>query len=69
MEQKKLKTREEVLNEFVTKGISVRSWAINNGFSPSIVRHVLSGKLMGRIGKSHNVAVKLGLKNGELHRG
>ena len=69
MKQKKLKTREEVLDDFTTKGISIRSWAIKNGFSPSIVRHVLSGKLKGRIGKSHNVAVKLGLKAGKLFRG
>lgn len=66
MEQKKLKTREEVLDEFASKGISIRSWAIGNGVSPAIAHSLLKGKLTGRIGASHKAAVKLGLKHGVL---
>lgn len=66
MEQKLLKTREEVLADFATKGISVRSWAIANGITPSVVHGVLNGRLTGRIGEAHKAAVKLGLKHGEV---
>lgn len=66
MEPKKLKTREEVLQEFSNKGMSVRSWAIANGLPPSVVHSLLKGRTTGRIGESHKAAVKLGLKNGEI---
>lgn len=66
MEQKPLKTREEVLADFTAKGISIHKWAIDNGLLPSIVYGVLNGRLTGRIGESHKAAVKLGLKQGEI---
>lgn len=66
MGQKPLRTREDVLAEFARKGISIRSWAIANGVSPSVTHAVLKGKLAGRIGESHKVAVLLGLKQGEI---
>jgi len=66
MEQKPLKTRDDVLSEFAAKGISVRSWAIANGIAPGVVRGVLNGRLTGRIGEAHKAAVKLGLKHGEI---
>jgi gp16 family phage-associated protein len=62
----KLKTRHEVLLDFSRKGISIRSWAIANGLTPSVVHAVLKGRLSGRIGESHKAAVKLGLKHGEI---
>ena len=66
MEQKKLKTREEVLADFARKGISVRGWAKKHGLTPAIVRGILSGRLTGRIGESHKAAVLLGIKEGEI---
>lgn len=66
MKQKRLRTREEVLEDFSNKGISIRSWSLENGISPAVVHAVLKGKLTGRIGESHKAAVKLGLKNGEI---
>lgn len=66
MKQKQLKTREEVLADLANKGISIRSWALENGVSPSVVHAVLKGKLAGRIGESHKAAVKLGIKSGEI---
>lgn len=68
MKQNKLRTIEEVLADFANKGISIRSWALENGLSPSVVHSVLKGRLIGRIGKSHKVAVMLGLKNGEIRK-
>lgn len=66
MEEKPLKTREEVLADFANKGISIRGWAIANGLVPSVVHSLLKGRLTGRIGESHKAAVKLGLKHGEI---
>ena len=42
MEPKKLRTREEVIEDFANKGQSVRGWAIANGLAPAIVRGVLT---------------------------
>ncbi|MCA8060690.1 helix-turn-helix domain-containing protein [Burkholderia cepacia] len=64
--EKPLKTREQVTDEFARKGISVRSWAIANGVNPSVVHALLKGRLSGRIGGSHKAAVLLGIKHGEI---
>lgn len=53
----------ETLNRL---GLSVRGWALKNGFSPQLVRDVINGKRSCRFGKSHNAAVKLGIKDGEI---
>ena len=66
MEQKPLKTREQVIAEFNRRGQSVRSWALSNGLNPAVVSGVLAGRYAGRIGESHRAAVKLGLKDGEI---
>lgn len=66
MEQKQFKTREQVLDDFARKGVSIRRWALANGLQPSAVRGVLKGRLTGRIGEAHKAAVKLGLKDGEI---
>ncbi len=66
MEQKRLRTPEEVLRDFANKGISIRSWAIAHDVSPAIVHGLLKGARKGRIGASHKAAVLLGLKNGEI---
>lgn len=66
MEQKPLRTKEQILAEFANKGISVRGWALANGLTPSVVHSLLKGRLTGRIGESHRAAVKLGLKHGEI---
>ena len=69
MKAQKLRTREEVLEDFARKGISIRGWAKSKGVSHGCVRGVLTGRLSGRIGKSHNVAVLLGIKDGEIVEG
>lgn len=66
MEQKRLKTRDEVLSDFARKGQSIRGWAIANGIAPAIANGVLKGRFIGRIGEAHKAAVKLGLKDGEI---
>jgi len=69
MEQKPLKTRQQVLEDFARRGQSIRGWAKANSVDPSVAHGVLSGKLTGRIGESHKAAVKLGLKHGEIVEG
>lgn len=61
-----LRTSEDVRKEFNRKGISIASWASANGFETNLVFEVLSGRKKGIRGQSHKIAVKLGLKQGEI---
>lgn len=66
MGQNKLRTREEVKNDFLRKGVSIRGWAKHHGINHAVVSSVLNGRLSGRIGESHKAAVLLGIKDGEI---
>ncbi|MDB5931636.1 MAG: hypothetical protein JWR60_3343 [Polaromonas sp.] len=66
MNEAPLKTKEEVLEDFARKGVSLRSWAITHNLSPAVVAGVLKGRIAGRIGEGHKAAVLLGLKDGEI---
>lgn len=48
--------------EFKRAGISISDWARSQGFEPSLVYTILSGRNRGTRGKSHEIAIKLGLK-------
>lgn len=61
-----LRTSKDVRDEFNRKGVSVASWARANGFETNLVFEVLSGRKKGVRGQSHKIAVKLGLKAGEI---
>jgi gp16 family phage-associated protein len=63
-----IKSREQVRKEFKRKGVSIREWATANDFSPTLVYNILSSKsrLSCDYGKSHQIAVRLGLKHGEI---
>lgn len=69
MEQKQLRTREQVVADFERKGISVSSWARKNNIPRSIVYGVLNGTRKARIGLGHKAAVLLGIKDGEIVEG
>jgi gp16 family phage-associated protein len=58
--------REKVRHEFRSSGKSLRSWASENGFNPKIVQAVLNGNRRALRGQSHDIAVALGLKDGEI---
>lgn len=62
------KTIEQVKADFLRKGISVRAWAISNGFNPALVYEILAegSKRPCVRGQSHKIAVRLGLKSGEI---
>ena len=66
MHAKKIMTREQVREDFERKGISVRGWAIENGFNPLTVYQILNGKRQCRIGVGHKIGVTLGIKDGEI---
>jgi len=57
------KTACEIKQEFRRQGITVVGWAEEHGFSVYSVRAVLSGHNQGNFGKSHDIAVALGLKD------
>lgn len=62
-----VKTPDEVRSEFNRIGKPISGWARENGFNPNLVFWVLSGRPC-RHGKSHQIAVLLGLKEGEIVR-
>jgi len=58
-------TPEQVKDRFRKRGKTVASWAEENGYSRQEVYRVLNGFTKGYRGKSHEIAVKLGLKSAE----
>ncbi len=61
-----VRTPEDIKSEFKRKGISISDWAIANGFPPNLVYEVLAERRNPTRGKTHRIAVMLGLKNGEI---
>lgn len=61
-----LRTPDDVRAELKRQGVSITSWATANGFSTNLVIEVLAGRKKCTRGQSHNIAVKLGLKEGEI---
>lgn len=57
-----LPTAEEVKLSFQASGQTIAQWAIDNGFRKGSVYAVLDGRCKGHRGKSHLIAVALGLK-------
>ncbi|ALS60688.1 DNA-binding protein [Pandoraea norimbergensis] len=62
----KLRTADEARAELQSKGISITQWAIANRFSPNLVFEVLGGRKKCVRGQAHEIAIKLGLKAGEI---
>ncbi|MDR1063031.1 MAG: DNA-binding protein [Azoarcus sp.] len=55
-------TPKEVRDAFHARGETVRSWALKNGFDPACAYRLLNGRAAGWRGKTHQVAMALGLK-------
>ena len=53
---------EEIRLSFELRGETISDWADRNGFSRDAVYAVLSGRVHGKHGKSHAIALALGLK-------
>lgn len=67
------KTRAEALAELARTGQSITGWARQRGYSPVLVSDILNDnedkpKRKCLRGESHNIAVSLGLKTGEVYR-
>lgn len=61
-----VKTIAQVRADFLRRGQSVCAWARDHGYSQGLVFEVLRGRLKGRRGQAHEVAVLLGLKDGVI---
>lgn len=59
-------TPEQVKAGLREQGITITQWASDNGYSRDLVYRVLNGFTKASYGKSHEVAVKLGLKRTRL---
>ena len=69
-----LKTRAQVREEFASKGWSISAWARDNGYSPNMVIAIVNDddrnpRLKCLRGDAHNIAVELGLKEGQVFKG
>lgn len=60
-----LRTPEEVRYEFVKRGQSIAEWARINNFSVTLVYQILADSRKAVRGQSHNIAVALGMKEGQ----
>lgn len=60
-------TAEQVKQRLFNQGMTISGWARVNGYSPRMVSCVLNGQIKGHFGKSHEIAVKLGLKSPDQH--
>lgn len=60
------RTPQQAREELARKGVTVSEWAVANGFSVAMVFEVLKGKRKCIRGQSHQIAVALGLKDGEI---
>ncbi|MFB9159921.1 DNA-binding protein [Chromobacterium violaceum] len=49
-----------------SQGKTIRQWAEENGFPPSAVYRVLNGVDKANFGRAHDIAVKAGIKGGEV---
>lgn len=62
----KLRTADDVRAALRAQGVSVTQWAVANGFAPNLVFEILAGKRQCIRGKSHAIAIKLGIKDGDI---
>lgn len=63
---KKPRSLKEAREAFHRSGQSVKTWAQENGVSVALTYMVLGGKRKCLRGQSHKIAVKLGIKDGEI---
>jgi gp16 family phage-associated protein len=58
----RLFTLEQARAWFTDEGVAVSAWADAHGFNPDLVYGVLAGRVQGRRGQAHRIAVALRLK-------
>ena len=62
----RIKTPAEVRKEFDRIGLPFTVWARERGYNPTLVYEILRGRVLCKRGKSHEIAVLLGMKDGEI---
>mgnify|MGYP001327323398 CR=1 FL=1 len=60
------RTPAEARAELQRQGVSITQWAIANKFSPNLVFEVLGGRKKCIRGQAHDIAIRLGIKAGEI---
>ena len=55
-----------IKREFARRGVSISQWARAHGYSSQLVYQVLAGRKRCIRGQCHEIAVRLGLKDGVL---
>lgn len=68
-----LKTRQQVRDEFASRGWSYSDWARQRGYSAALVCMIVNDddrtpQRKCLRGESHNIAVDLGIKDGQVSR-
>ena len=68
------KTRQQIRDEFAANGVSYSAWARQRGYSPNMVIAIITDddrnpRLKCLRGDAHNIAVELGLKEGQVFKG
>lgn len=53
---------DELRRLFEINGQSIAAWSRDRGFSPALVYRVLRGETSAKRGKTHEIAVALGIK-------
>lgn len=62
-------TIDDIRREFRARGLTVTQWASQMGFSRDEVYALLNGRTRGNWGRSHAIAVALGLKTPPISDG
>lgn len=57
-----VKSIQQIKNEFSESGASIAEWARENSFSPDLVYRILRNNRIPKRGESHQIAIKLGIK-------
>lgn len=60
------RTPEEIKEELALCGETIADLARRHGLNPKSVYDVMAGRIKGTYGKSHRIAVLLGLKDGTV---
>ncbi|HRD34599.1 MAG TPA: DNA-binding protein [Rhodocyclaceae bacterium] len=69
MKARKLRTPQEVRADWLRRGLTLSAWAKAHGYTKISVSNVLSGRNGGSRGLGHEIAVKLGIKDGVIVEG
>ena len=68
MKNTPLRTAAQAREWFNHQGLSVSEWCRQHGFGISLTRQILAGQKPCHRGQSHQIAVLLGMKAGEITR-